>query len=691
MANLPQGKAKAGRIAGRHLARFVKLVHRTSTAVAEPEGILERLAHDHPCIVGLWHGQFMMASMHRPDVPVAAMVARHGDAELIGATMESLGVELVRGAGAGGRKKDRGGASALRGALQCLASGKSFVMTADVPPGPARRCGEGIVTLARMSGRPIVPLAVATSRYVSLDTWSRLTINLPYSKLAFVYGEAIHVPRDCDAAALERYRLEVERSLNAATQRAYALAGADPSRATPRTALSPDEAPPPGMSLKTYRVLTRVLAPLAPLVLNQRARKGKEDPSRQGERLGHASRERPPGPLAWVHAASVGETNAVLPLIDRLRQERQDLSFLVTTGTVTSAGLAASRLGPRAIHQFVPIDSPQAAARFLDHWRPDVAIFTESEIWPNLILATAERKIPLALVNARMSARSHRRWRRRKGISQPLFGRFAVVLAQNDKLCRQFAALGAPKVEAAGNLKIDAPPPPADAAARAKLQAAIGDRPIIVAASTHDGEEAIIAGAHRALSRQLPGLLTILAPRHPERGPGIAEDLKACGLKVAQRSQGALPGADTDVYVADTIGELGVFYSLAKVVFLGGTLIPHGGQNPIEAIRHGAVVIAGPSQHNFSDIFQALHKARAFVEVEDADSLSKAAHALLTDEGQRRQMREAGERTLQSLGGALERTAKAILPLLPPGPKPSPDEHEASVAEPDRELRRAVS
>ncbi len=689
MAKLPIAKADAGRMAGRHLARLVRLVHRTSRIVAEPPGILERLRTDHPCIVGLWHGQFMMASMHRPDVPVAAMVARHGDAELIGATMEALGVELIRGAGAGGRRKDRGGASALRGALQCLAAGKSFVMTADVPPGPARRCGEGIITIARMSGRPIVPLAVASSRFKALDTWSRLTINLPWSTLAFVYGEAIHVPRDADAETLERLRLDVEHSLNAATRRAYELAGADITRATPRTTADPTTAPKPGLGLKLYQATTAALSPLAPIILKTRARKGKEDPARQGERLGLASQPRPEGPLAWVHAASVGEVMAALPLIQRLSHERPDLSFLVTTGTVTSAGLAAARLGPRGIHQYVPIDTPAATRRFLAHWKPDVAVFTESEIWPNLLFAASKQNVPLALVNARMSPRSFHRWRRRRGVSRPLFGRFSVILSQNEKLTRQFAQLGAPRVETAGNLKIDAPPPPVNSAELTRLTGALGARPVLVAASTHEGEEVIIAEAHRKLRALTPDILTIVAPRHPERGPALADTLRALGLTVAVRSTGQLPDAPTDIYLADTIGELGLFYAIGHVVFLGGSLIPHGGQNPIEAIRHGAVVLTGASTHNFTDIYAALEAGNALIRVSDAGELAQHARDLLGDAPRRQLMRARGENVLDQLGGALDRTIAALLPLLPEPPQQSVTSQSSPTDQP--ELKRACS
>lgn len=695
MANSSAYKVSAARFAGRWLAGFVRLVHRTSDVVAEPDGILGRLRADHPCIVGLWHGQFMMASMHRPDVPVAAMVARHGDAEFIGATMQSLGVELVRGAGAGARRKDRGGAAALRGALQSLAAGKSFVMTADVPPGPARICGEGIITLARMSGRPIVPLAVASSRFTVLDTWSRLTINRPFSKLAFVYGEPIFIPRDAEPDELEAIRQHVEVALNAATRRAYLLAGADPLRATPRSADLAVPPPKPGLALTAYRGLTGLLAPLAPVVLAHRARKGKEDALRRDERLGSPVQRRPDGPLAWVHAASVGELMAVLPLIDGLCAARHDLNVLVTTGTVTSAGIAAARLGPRAIHQFAPIDTPQAVRRFLDHWRPSIAIFTESEIWPNLVLATSARKIPMALVNARMSARSGRRWRSRRGIAKQLFGCFDIVLAQNAALARQFAQLGAPRTLGAGNLKIDAPPPPVDQAELARLRVIVGSRPLLVAASTHDGEEQVVAEAHRALRQRIPELLTIIAPRHPDRGGKLAADLSASGLAVAQRSTKTDPGPATDIYLADTIGELGLFYSLGRIVFLGGSLIPHGGQNPIEAIRLGCVVMSGPSRHNFADIYGSLDTSGAVASITGATELAAAAARLLTDATERAAMQTASEKSLAAMGGALTKTIATILPMIPPAAVApmlasmhTPDTH-AEV--PTQGFRRAVS
>jgi 3-deoxy-D-manno-octulosonic-acid transferase len=405
-----------------------------------------------------------------------------------------------------------------------------------------------------------------------------------------------------------------------------------------------------------------------------------------------------------VHAASVGELNAVLPLIARLEDARPDITVLVTTGTVTSANIAAGRLGPRALHQYAPIDTPQAVRGFLDHWRPDLAVFTESEVWPNLVMATSERGIPLTLVNARMSARSFKRWRLQRRIAKQLFGRFDLVLAQNAGLAKQFAFMGAPRTVATGNLKIDAPAPPVDNVALAQMRSLIGARPVWVAASTHEGEELIVADAHRIMRGRLPDLLTIIAPRHPQRGAPLAADFEAAGLRVALRSAGQDPSADTDIYLADTIGELGLFYSLSQTVLLGGSLVARGGQNPIEAIRLGCAVMSGPSRHNFADIYGGLDAAGAVVGVTGAADLAEAAALLITDAAARTTAAHAGELALKSMSGALDQTVAALLPLLGGSPAPvvavavadmgtaAEANAETPVAEtPVQGLRRAVS
>ena len=593
------------------------------------------------------------------------MVARHGDAELIGAALEEFDIELIRGAGAGSRQQDRGGAQALRNSVRALAEGKSLVMTADIPPGPARRVGMGIITLARMSGRPIIPIVPATSRYTSLETWSRMTINLPFGRMACVTGEPIWVPREADEALLEAKRQEVETALNKAFLRAYELAGANAAHATPAIPDPNAPAASPGMLLKSYRAGMTALRPGLPLLLKLRERQGKEDPRRRGERFGLAGQARPSGVLVWAHAASVGETNAVLPVIEALTKARPDLKFLLTTGTVTSAALAAQRLKGNAVHQYVPLDAPQYVARFLDHWKPHLAIFTESEIWPNTILEVASRNIPIALVNARLSPRSAKRWKRGGRNAEALFNRLSVVLAQNDALGRRFQELGARNVIVAGNLKIDAPPPPVDALQLQHLRTLLAGRPLFVAASTHDPEEKIVGQAHRRIAQRIDGFCTIIAPRHPERGTAIAEELKSLGLNVVQRSTGAEPGPRTDVYIADTIGELGTFYALSPIAFIGGSLIEHGGQNPIEAVRHGAVVLTGPHCQNFRDAYKSLLRHKGAREVKTGDEVADAVIALHADPASAEAMRAGASFALDSMSGALQRTTEALLPLLP--------------------------
>lgn len=668
MAISPSMKSNLMRFGGANLARFIRLVERTSSHHFDPPDMQAVFEAEHPAICACWHGQFMMLACSRPkNLKFAAMVARHGDAELIGEAMRRIDVDLIRGAGAGDRRKDRGGAYALKASMTALKKGNNVVMTADVPPGPARKAGEGIITLARLSGRPIIPLAAATSRYHAFKTWSRLTLNLPFSKLSFAMGETIRVPRNASPEELEALRQKLEDELNATTARAYQQAGVDMTAATPPGARAVGLPPLPlGLGLKTYRGVTRLFQAASPLLLGYRERHGKESPTRWAERYGRSEIARPEGQLVWLHAASVGETNAILPVIEGMKAKRPDLSFLLTTGTRTSARLARERLDQTAIHQFVPLDTPGFAKRFIAHWRPDAAVFTESEIWPNLIIETSAAGIPLLLINARMSKRSYQRWRKRPGLSAPLFNRFDLVLSQNKRFARWFKELGARRVAVAGNLKIDAPPLPVDIRAYEQLVQAVDGRRGYIAASTHPGEEELIADAHRLIARQFDGFLTVIAPRHPERGPAIAEMLKAKGLRVAQRSLNELPEASTQVYIADTIGEMGTLYALCPIALIGGSLVDKGGQNPIEAIRHGAAVLSGPSDRNFRDVYEALQAKGAVKIVRTADELAKTVIDLMSDEAQLEKLRANGTEAVDDMAGALEQTIEALLSALPP-------------------------
>src|ERR1700726_2543557 len=339
------------------------------------------------------------------------------------------------------------------------------------------------------------------------------------------------------------------------------------------------------MTLRVYRRLSSAVVPLAPALINRRLKQGKEDPARIGERRGMSRDVRPHGPLVWIHGASVGEVLAAAALIEKLRA--LNIRILLTSGTVTSAAIVAKRFPADIIHQYVPYDSPRYVARFLDHWRPSLALFIESDLWPNLILSSAARRLPMVLINGRMSQRSFPRWRRVSGTISALLGRFDVCLAQSELDGERFAALGSRNVITTGNLKLDVAAPPADAAKLERLMSVTRGRPIIVAASTHPGEEDIVLEAHRTLAGLFPSLLSVIVPRHPNRGEAIARVIAASGLQVALRSREELPTATTDIYVADTMGELGLFYRLGAVGFLGGSLVPHGRHEPLQALKPG--------------------------------------------------------------------------------------------------------
>jgi 3-deoxy-D-manno-octulosonic-acid transferase len=415
-------------------------------------------------------------------------------------------------------------------------------------------------------------------------------------------------------------------------------------------------------TIRAYRLLMAAAAPFAPTFLSHRLKHGKEHATRLNERYGETKTARPPGPLVWVHGASIGELLSVIPLIERIREK--GFQVLCTSGTVTSANVAEQRLPPGVIHQFVTLDAPRFVRRFLDHWRPDLALFAEQDLWPNLITASAQRGIPLILVNGRLSERSFKRWRLVPGTIAALLRCFDLCLAQSAADAGRYRDLGAPRVGTTGNLKLDVPDPPVDPESLAAFKAAIGQRIVFAAASTHAGEETAVIETHRRLRHSFPGLLTIIAPRHPDRGCGIIEIANAAGLNSALRSRGELPGPDTDIYVADTLGELGLIYRVAPIVFVGGSLASHGGQNPIEPIKLGAAVLHGPHVWNFAEIYEALDKAHGAEQVTDVGKLAVRIGAWLTDAEARRSIVAAGRETVALLGGGLDRTVAALEPYL---------------------------
>ena len=409
------------------------------------------------------------------------------------------------------------------------------------------------------------------------------------------------------------------------------------------------------LSLGLYRAAFRALTPVVGWTLNYRASRGKEDPARLDERWGRGAHPRPAGKLVWVHGASVGECVAALPLIERL-VARSNVHVLVTSNTVTSAQLMAERLPPNAFHQFVPIDRRDAVRNFLAHWKPDLALFVESELWPNLILETKAAGIKSALINARMSERSFRGWQRARGMARRVLSTFEVCLAQDVEIAERLRKLGAREVEIIGSLKADASPLPVDEEAFASFETAIGTRPIFLAASTHPGEDEIVLDIAVALKSKLPGLLTIIVPRHPHRGGDIEHLSLAHGFFVVRRSNDALPDDGIDIYIADTMGELGLFYRAAKFAFLGGSLVPHGGQNPLEAANLGKAVLTGPYTDNFKDIYDAVLGAQESGRVHSAAELQAEVLRLSLHPAAAVQLGEKGAAASAKLSGALNRT-----------------------------------
>ena len=423
--------------------------------------------------------------------------------------------------------------------------------------------------------------------------------------------------------------------------------------------------PPRTLPLALYATATGLLEPLAPVLLGRRARAGKEDASRLHERLGRPTAGRPDGPLVWLHGVSVGESLVLLPLIDALRSQRPDRTRLGTAGTGTAAAVLANRLPAGVIHQFAPVDTPGAAARFLDHWRPGAALFVESELWPNLIGAARARGVRLALLSARMTDASAENWSRAPATVRALLEAFDLILPQDAAAEARLLGLGArsgPHL----NLKLMGGAPPVDPELAAALKAGLGGRKAVLAASTHPGEEALIAHAFRDATAGGPPTLLIVAPRHPDRGPQVATDLEARGFIVARRAAAAAIGPETTAYVADTLGELGAFYAVADAVVMGGSFVDGvGGHNPLEAARLGCAVVTGPYVFNAREIYAQMFADAAAIEAADVVALARHIRGLLQTPVIARRIGEAAAAYAGRQGEPLRAAMALIAPLLP--------------------------
>lgn len=425
--------------------------------------------------------------------------------------------------------------------------------------------------------------------------------------------------------------------------------------------------------LALYRGLTGLGAPVISHLLRRRMACGKEDAQRFPERRGIASRPRPYGPLAWIHAASVGEAISALSLINRMLRVRTDLHILVTTGTVTSAAIMAERLPPRSFHHYAPVDRLPWVRRFLDHWEPDMAVWIESEFWPNLICETAARKIPAFLVNGRISKKSAENWRYLPGFIRGIIGRFQLCLAQTEDEAERFRRLGADPVHCVGNLKFSASPLPANEADLRLLVTRIGSRPRWVAASTHPGEETLAADTHLALKDRFHGLLTIIVPRHPGRGDAIAAELSKRGLLVVRRSTDDAIEPEADIYLGDTLGELGLFYRIGDIAYIGGSMDSYGGHNPLEAAQLDCAVLHGPDMANFTTVAAQLGEAGAAVTVRTTDELAAAVGGFLENPQQRDRVAGAAADVARANAEVVDRVMEFLQPCIEAIPAEEPD------------------
>ena len=386
------------------------------------------------------------------------------------------------------------------------------------------------------------------------------------------------------------------------------------------------------MFIEIYSNLVRTLYPyvINPYI-KKRLQKGKEDKARHNERLGNPTKERPEGKLIWFHGASVGESLSMLPLIHKILKENPNCHIMVTTGTVTSAELMSKRLPEGAFHQYIPIDNPDFCKKFIEHWRPDMALWFESELWPGMLGEIKKHKIPLILINGRISDKTFGRWKLFSFVSKELLSCFNLCLGQSDEDARRLEVIGAQKAINLGNLKYAGFNPPVDENKKATILAQLNNRPVWGVISTHNDEESQIGKILPNLKAQIPGLLTIIAPRHPQRGPEIQEQLNALGLKTALRTKGEEITPQTDVYIADTIGEVGIWYDIAPIIFIGGSLISHGGQNFIEPCRFKDAVLVGPFMHNFTDAMNRAKKANAVIQVRNTEQLQQQVLNLFAD------------------------------------------------------------
>ncbi len=419
--------------------------------------------------------------------------------------------------------------------------------------------------------------------------------------------------------------------------------------------------------IKIYNFLMIILSPLIRIYLHLRALQNKEIKSRLNEKYGTASLARPQGNVIWVHAASVGEAQAALIIIKKINEQSQNISFLVTTVTLSSANMLEEKLPHNAIHQFVPIDHPDWINKFINHWKPDLALFLESEIWPNILITLKKNNIPSILINGRLSDNSYKNWCRIKTVAQHIFSTFNLILTQSPQDTNRFKEFGA-NAHTVGNIKLNASPLAYDKAQFNVIKDAIGTRPFWVYASTHDGEEELAARVHLSLKEKFSDLLTIIVPRHPTRREDIQNKLKIMGLKIAARGDDKkLFSARDDIYLVDTMGELGLFYRLTTISMIGRCFSHDGGggHNPIEAAQLNSIVLTGPNIQYQHNLFTPMFEKNAAIQVHTEEELVKTLSLLFSNKDKREEYLSNTKDFMNSLENIIDTILAEIKPFLP--------------------------
>lgn len=636
-------------VLGTLIAWYVRFVYKTSkwTIVNFPENLADGKK---AVVLVFWHGRALggpLAFFHGcfKGLEAHGLTSLHRDGRTLAVALEHMGIRVTGGS------SRHGGASAGLSMIRALRKGRVLFGVAPDGSKPGFRMTKGAIVMAKDAGVPVVLQGYSTERRRICKTWDKFMIPYPFTRGTIVFSDPIDIPRDLDADGIEYWRVEMENKLNALNEEADRRVGLKEPSQRGKTRMS---------FFKFYEMMTVAASPLIAVLLAFRKSKGKEDMARFPERMGYPSAKRPEGKLVWIHGASVGETLSVLPLIRQIQTDHPQWTVMVTSGTVTSAKLMGERLTGNAFHQYVPVDLPSAAHRFVKFWKPDLALWIESEFWPNLLSAAKEEGVPVVLINGRVSDRSFKRWQRFSFFSRKLQSLFTESFGQTDEDARRLGVLGAAKTACVGNIKYGAGKPPCDGAELEKLQKLIGDRPCWIAASTHKGEEESVRSAHELLKKKYPGLLTVLAPRHPNRADEIAALLS--GLNVARRSAGQEITPETDVYLADTIGEMGLFYRLASVAFVGGSLIPFGGQNMLEPAVLGKAVICGKYTMNFKEIVAKAKAEDALIEVGDSASLAGALETLFDKPELLAEKQKNAERFATAQTGVIGRLMTALKP-----------------------------